>query len=48
MDGVAKTIDNEKRKEVNVEIPKQKYVNVQTLDSPEQQNEFNSSEIKWR
>ena len=42
------TIDDEKRKEVNVEIPKQKYVNVQTLDSPEQQNEFNSSEIKWR
>ncbi len=42
------TIDDEKQKEVNVEIPKQKYVNVQTLDSPEQQNEFNSGEIKWR
>jgi hypothetical protein len=42
------TMDNEKRKELNVEIPKQKYVNVQTLDSPEEQNEYNSGEIKWR
>jgi len=42
------TIDDEKQKEVNVEIPKQKYVNVQTLNLPGQQNEFNSGEIKWR
>jgi hypothetical protein len=41
-------IGNEITKEKNVEIPKQKFVNVQTLDSTEQQNELNSGEIKWR
>ena len=41
-------IEDEKLNEVNVEIPKQKFVNIQTLDLPEQKNEINSGEIKWR
>ena len=41
-------IGNEIPKEKTVEMPKQKYINVQTLDSTEQQNEFNLGEIKWR
>jgi len=39
---------NEIPKEKSVEIPKQKFVNVNTLDSTEQQKEYNSGEIKWR
>lgn len=41
-------IGDEILKEKNVEIPKQKFVNVNTLDSTEQQNEYKSGEIKWR
>ena len=41
-------IDSEIPKEKNIEIPKKKFVNVQTLESTEQQNELNSGEIKWR
>jgi hypothetical protein len=31
-----------------IEMPKQKYVNVQTLDNNENKNDYNSDEIKWR
>jgi hypothetical protein len=38
----------EKRNKEKLERPKQKFVNVQSLESDEQQNESSAGEIKWR
>jgi hypothetical protein len=40
--------EKEEFNDQQIEMPKQKYVNVQTLDNNENKNDYNSDEIKWR
>jgi hypothetical protein len=43
-----KSVAEKKKDEQKIVLPKQKFVNVKTLDSAEQESELKAGEIKWR
>ena len=43
-----RNLDEENKDEQEIELPKEKFVPVKTLNSDLEQNEFNAGEIKWR